>query len=335
MAAVRIACVSLVTTDDKKTNLNHFIRYIEDAAQKGVNILVFPEYSSTGLPKDVSMNRVSEAERKHFEDNAELIPQGETVRLMTELSAKHQMYLCWTMIERDPFYADRIYNTAVLVGPEGLVGTYRKVHRAGTEKMMFLAGDKGSEVFDTPYGKIGLIICFDKNSPDTVRSLKLKGAQIVLNPTAWPGLDRRLGSLDASMQLHRYAGRNRAIENGVVYVDCNLGCLPGDTVNAEAGHSRIISPLGEILAETKGWGESIAVADIDPEAAIAAYCRAMGLTPEEHLNMLRKQQERHVKRMAAGDVLLTNVRFYGSAILNTALDLPTALRYFRRRGTKK
>lgn len=335
MAKVRIACVSLVTTEDKQTNLNHFVQYIEDAAQNGVNILVFPEYSSTGLSKDASMNRVSTAERKLFEDHAELIPQGETVRLMTEQAAKHRMYLCWTMIERDQFYADRIYNTAVLVGPEGLVGTYRKVHRAGTEKMMFLAGDKGSEVFDTPYGKIGLVICFDKVSPDTVRSLKLKGAEIILNPTAWPGLDRRLGNLDVSMQLHRYAGRGRAIENGVVYVDCNLGSLPEDQKNAEAGHSRIISPLGEILAETKGWGEGTVVVDIDPQRAIAEYYNTMGFTCEEHLKKLKKQQVKFEKRRAVWDVILTNIRFYGAAIFKTVLDFPNRIRYFIRRRLRK
>lgn len=324
---VRIECVSIVTTDSKETNLKNYIRYIEDAARNGVNILVFPEYSSTGLPNDVSMNRVSKDERKYFENNAELIPQGETVQLLCEQAAKHRIYLCWTMIERDQFYADRIYNTAVLVGPEGLVGTYRKVHRAGTEKMMFLAGDKGSDVFDTPYGKIGLIICFDKNSPDTVRNLKLKGAEIILNPTAWPGLDQRFGNWDISMQLHRYAGQNRAMENGVVYVDCNLGCLPNDTSNAEAGHSRIISPLGDILAETKGWGENKAIADIDPQAAITEYYKMMRFTPEEHLNLLKKQQDKHEKHMSHGDVILTNIRFYGSAIANTVLDFPNMLKY--------
>ena len=330
MSTVRIECVSLVTTDSKKTNLKNYVRYIEDAAANGVNILVLPEYSSTGLPDDISMNYVSQAEKKHFEENAELIPQGETVQLMMEQAKKHDLYICWTMIERDQFYEDRIYNTAVLVGPEGLVGTYRKVHRAGTEKMMFLAGDKGSDVLDTAYGKVGLIICFDKNSPDTVRALKLKGAEIIINPTAWPGLDRRLGDLDISMQLHRYAGRNRAIENGVVYVDCNLGCRPEDTLNAEAGHARIMTPLGEILAETKGWGEDKIVADLDPQASIAAYYEAMHLTPEEHLAMLRKQQDKHEKYMALGDVILTNIRFYGSAVLNNVFDFPNMLRYRKR-----
>ena len=66
-----------------------------------------------------------------------------------------------------------------------------------------------------------------------------------------------------------------------------------------------------------------------------SFLYTMGLTPEEHLNMLKKQQERREKLMAAGDVILTNVRFYGSALLNTAIDLPTALRYFGRRGKKK
>ncbi len=331
MSMVRIECVSLVTTDSKKTNLENYVRYIEDAAANGVKLLMFPEYSSTGLPDDISMNYVSKAEKQHFEENAELIPQGETVQLMMEQAKKHDLYVCWTMIERDQFYADRIYNTAVLVGPEGLVGTYRKVHRAGTEKMMFLAGDKGSDVFDTAFGKIGFIICFDKNSPETVRSLKLKGAEIILNPTAWPGLDRRLGNLDPSMQLHRYAGQNRAMENGVVYVDCNLGCRPEDTLNAEAGHARVMTPLGEILAETKGWGEDKIVVDIDPQQAIADYYKAMGFTPEEHLAMLREQQDKYEKRMALGDVILTNIRFYGSAIGNTILDFPTMLKYRKRK----
>ena len=330
MSKVRIECVSLVTTDRKKTNLENYVRYIEDAAANGVKLLMFPEYSSTGLPDDISMNYVSKAEKQHFEENAELIPQGETVQLMMEQAKKHDLYICWTMIERDQFYADRIYNTAVLVGPEGLVGTYRKVHRAGTEKMMFLAGDKGSEVFDTSFGKVGFIICFDKNSPETVRNLKLKGAEIILNPTAWPGLDRRLGNLDPSMQLHRYAGQNRAMENGVVYVDCNLGCRPGDTLNAEAGHARVMTPLGEILAETKGWEEDKIVVDIDPQQAIADYYRAMGFTPEDHLAMLQKQQDKYEKRMALGDVILTNIRFYGSAVGNTILDFPTMLQYRKR-----
>lgn len=331
MSKVRIECVSLVTTDRKKTNLENYVHYIEDAAANGVDLLMFPEYSSTGLPDDISMNYVSKAEKQHFEENAELIPQGETVQLMMEQAKKHDLYICWTMIERDQFYADRIYNTAVLVGPEGLVGTYRKVHRAGTEKMMFLAGDKGSDVFDTAFGKVGFIICFDKNSPETVRNLKLKGAEIILNPTAWPGLDRRLGNLDPSMQLHRYAGQNRAMENGVVYVDCNLGCRPGDTLNAEAGHARVMTPLGEILAETKGWEEDKIVVDIDPQQAIADYYKAMGFTPEEHLAMLRKQQDKYEKRMALGDVILTNIRFYGSAIGNTILDFPTMLKYRKRK----
>ncbi|MBO4445992.1 MAG: carbon-nitrogen hydrolase family protein [Clostridia bacterium] len=327
MGKVRIECVSLVTTDSKKKNLENYVKYIEDAAANGVNILVLPEYSSTGLPDDISMNYVSAAERRHFLENAELIPQGETVSLMCEKAKEHGLYICWTMIEQDQFYDDRIYNTAVLVGPEGLVGTYRKVHRAGTEKMMFLAGDKGSDVFDTAYGKVGLIICFDKNSPDTVRALKLKGAEIIINPTAWPGLDRRLGNFDVSMQLHRYAGRNRAFENGVVYVDCNLGCRPDDTLNAEAGHSRIITPLGEIFAETKGWGESKIVVDIDPQEAIAEYYRKTNLTPAEHLRMLQEQQDKHEKYMALGDVILTNIRFYGSAVLNTVIDFPTRMKY--------
>ena len=91
-----------------------------------------------------------------------------------------------------------------------------------------------------------------------------------------------------------------------------------------------MTPLGEILAETKGWEEDKIVVDIDPQQAIADYYRAMDFTPEEHLAMLREQQEKHEKRMALGDVILTNIRFYGSAVGNTVLDFPTMLKYRKR-----
>lgn len=323
MSAIKIETVSLVTTDNKENNLANYRKYIDDAGANGVQLLVLPEYSSTGLAKNISMNYISAEEKELFEKNAEPVPEGETVKMIIERANKYNMYVAWTMIERDKFYTDRIYNTAVLVGPEGYVGSYRKVHRAGTEKMMFLAGDKGSDVFDTSIGKIGFIICFDKTYPDTVRALKLKGAEIIINPTAWPGLDQRLGKLDLSMQFHRYAGRCRAMENGVFYVDCNLGCNPEDKMNAEGGHARIMTPAGEILAET-GWNEEKIVVTADPQASIAEYYEKMGITEEQHLDMLKKRQRLHDKAAIATDVAMTNIRFYGSALCNTLMDLPTA-----------
>lgn len=71
-------------------------------------------------------------------------------------------------------------------------------------------------------------------------------------------------------------------------------------------------------------------AELIPQASIAAYYEAMHLTPEEHLAMLRKQQDKHEKYMALGDVILTNIRFYGSAVLNNVFDFPNMLRYRKR-----
>ncbi len=324
MANMKVEVVSLVTTDSKQTNLENFLRYMDDAAENGVDLIMFPEYSLTGLPDRISMNVLVPEEKAHFEANAEFIPEGPTVSAVMERAKERNLYVCWTMMEQDKYYSGRIYNTAVLVGPEGLVGTYRKVHRAGTEALCFCKGDSASDVFDTPFGKVGFIICFDKLFPETVRELKLKGAEIILSPTAWPGLDRRLGNLDPSMQLYRYAGPTRAVENGVVYIDANLGARPGQNGSAQGGHPRIVDAMGRYLTEGS-WDEGKFIAELDPQASIAEYYDHLRLSKEQHLKLLQRQQEVFEKTHLFWETVRINIGFYGNALGKTALDLGNAL----------
>lgn len=320
MSTIKVQTVSFCPEPDKAKNRSRFLEYIQKAAENQVNLLVFPELSLPGLHPDLSMFGVKPTAKKYFEDNAELVPEGESIAILSEAAKKYDMYLAWSMVEKDPIYEDRFYNTAVLVGPEGFVGSYRKVHPAGTERMTLTHGWRYGKVFDTKLGKIGLIICFDKVFPDTVRALKIQGADIVIAPTAWPGIDKRLGEKDPMMQLHRLSGTNRALENGVVFVDANLSSPPEETAGSEGGHSRILTPNGTILAET-GWNEETAVAEVDVQAEIDKYYQRLGITKEEHIARLTKKQKRERTQNETRELLQTTARFMGDTLRNTVKDL--------------
>ena len=218
------------------------------------------------------------------------------------------------------------YTVHVLKAPEGYIGKYHKQNPAGTEAFEMEASREPCPVFDTPIGKIGLLICYDKVFPAVVRRMKLKGAEIVLSPTAWPGMNRKLGRLDLMMQYHRWSGTNRALENGVVFVDANHSSHPGVNRGAEGGHSRIIHPLRGVLAET-GWEEAYAAAEIDPQAAVAEYYAKLGLTEKTHLQRLREAQTRYEKRKLLRDVIAVNIRFYARAGAAFVSDLFSALHW--------
>ena len=322
----RFETVSFPVKSDKAANMKIIGDYIDDAGANNVDLILFPELSTCGLPEGISMNTVDDSAHAYFKENAELVPEGPTTQTMMAYAKKYNMYIAWTMLERDPYYPDKIYNTEVLVGPEGFVGKYHKVHRAGTESYMEEAGTVGSDVFDTSLGKIGLVICFDKTFPDTVRDLKIKGADIVLAPSSWPGLDKRLGDIDPSLMLYRYSGKSRNVENGVVFLETNWSAEPGATMNAEAGHARIADATGKSYGET-GWEEGKVVADIDVQGSIDQYYKNLGMTREEHVASLKKDQERHEQINDAAGIAETNVKFYGSAILNTLFDTGNVLKY--------
>lgn len=326
MSKIKIQTVTFCPEPDQKKNRDRFLNYIGKAAADNVNLLVFPEVSLPGVHPDLSMFGTAPAAKKHFEDNAELIPEGESVQILSAEAKKYNMYIAWSMVEKDPIYEDRFYNTAVLVGPEGFVGSYRKVHQAGTERQTLTPGWRYGKVFDTQLGKVGMVICFDKVFPDTVRALKLQGADLVIAPTAWPGIDKRLGEADLLMQLHRYSGRTRAVENGVVFVDANLSSSPDTRFGAEGGHSRIVTPDGKILAET-GWNEEAVTAEVDVQEEIARYYQKLGISKEEHIARLRKKQKKAIEIQQKRDVFQTTLQFGGDTFRNTLQDLPVALFY--------
>jgi predicted amidohydrolase len=257
-----------VLPDDKKANRDKMVGYIEDAAKQGVQLIVFPEECLTGFGT-APMQVLELKDLALYRHQSELVPEGESTQIFIELAKKHHMYICWGMAERDPERFDVTYNAAVLVGPEGFVGKYHKVHLPLTERLIHQPGTGPYPVFDTELGKIGILVCFDKAYPEPARAEALQGAQIILLPTAWPSLQPNED--DNDYKLGNVFSFARASENMIFWVD---SCASGMYM---MGHSRIIGPNPQQIFATTGFEEGMAVAEVDIEAEIEhAQCFAMG-----------------------------------------------------------
>ena len=157
------------------------------------------------------------------------------------------------LLERD---GERIFNAAAVVTPQGIAGTFRKLHFPYLGIDRFLdPGDKPFPIFETAQGKIGINICFDCSLPEPGRVLKLKGAQLLAIPTNWP-----MGS-----DVWQHTPKVRAAEN-------HFHVLAADRVGEErgvrfAGHSQIVDFMGKLLAEAGETEETILMAELDLAAA--------------------------------------------------------------------
>lgn len=184
---------------------------------------------------------------------AEVVP-GRSVEALEGACARLGLHCVAGLLERD---GDRLHNTAVLVGPEGLVGSYRKTHLPflGVDRFV-VPGDEPSAIFDTPVGRIGIEICYDLRFPELTRTLALRGAEIVVHPTNWPAAVRPLAD---------FLTRARAAENRVFLLTANRVGREGGT--RFFGRSQVVDPGGARLVEAGEEGEELVVAEIDPAEA--------------------------------------------------------------------
>ncbi len=208
---VTLGCVNYGSIwNDKAASIGKVKRLIGEAADQGINILVFPELSLSGYEsnEDNTMHR----------EFAETIP-GPATEEIAALTKKLDIYVILGMPERDPGDADTCYISCPLLGPEGFIGNYRKLH-LGTpplfrESLCFTGGDS-VPVFATRYGPVGIQICADFwVFPELSRILMLKGARIIVNSTAsmsMPGRPFYITSMTAA----------RATENMVYTASANL-----------------------------------------------------------------------------------------------------------------
>jgi predicted amidohydrolase len=238
VALAQISCKQ----GDKEKNLKIIEDNVKRGKQKGAQLIIFPELSLTGY---TLRDRVYEL--------AETIP-GRSTTLLEELAKKTETYIIFGMPERSENTQATIHNTAVLVGPQGLIGKYRKMylptHSVFEEKRYFRPGNEAA-VFETELGKIGLSICYDIFFPEVSRLTRLKGAQLMVCISASPTIRR------AFFEILTAA---RAIENTAFLAYVNLAGTE-DGLQFWGG-SRLIGPSGRVLAKAKYDEEELVISEI-------------------------------------------------------------------------
>ncbi|WP_225774952.1 nitrilase family protein [Pseudomonas sp. Marseille-Q5115] len=259
ISPVRVAVVQFdpqCGVDNGPSNLAQGLALAENAVANGANLIVLPELCNTGY----AFRGRTEAYAL-----AEPVPEGPSVQCWEAFSSKHRVYLAAGVAERE---GARLYDTAVLVGPEGYIGKYRKAHLWNAEKLWFRPGDLGFPVFETAIGRIGLMICWDVWFPEVPRLLALQGADIIcsLNNWVWtpPPLFDEAGKCMAS-----YLTITAAHANNVFIAAANrVGCDRGDRF---LGCSLIAGTNGWPLGRVAGaQEETILYADIDLVSARSA-----------------------------------------------------------------
>jgi len=166
---------------DKEANLQKMERFIEEAAQQEANIIVFPEMALQGYLADPADPGAMQKKL------AETIPGPSTLRL-AELASKYDMYIVVGMSEKDKTDKNVIYNSAALIAPEGVVGSYHKVHPWEPELQWCIKGNE-FPIWETRYGPMGIIICYDFLwIPEQPRIYAVKGARFLASLNAAPSL---------------------------------------------------------------------------------------------------------------------------------------------------
>lgn len=185
---------------------------------------------------------------------AEQVPSGPTTRMLATLAARKRCHLVAGVPEAA---ADKVYNSAVLVGPQGVVALYRKAHLFSEEALWFAPGDTGFVVADIGQARLGLMICFDWIFPEAARTLALKGADILCHPS------------NLVLPYCQKAMTTRALENGVYAITANrIGVEERDGVRLRfTGGSQVVDPRGRVLLAADDTTETVMVVEIDPSVA--------------------------------------------------------------------
>jgi predicted amidohydrolase len=239
VALAQMAC----RRGDKEANITKMREKVADAKRQDADLVIFPELSLTGYTV-----------RDEVYELAETIP-GPSTKKLEELSRKTETHIVFGMPELSGKTQATIYNTAVLTGPKGLIGKYRKMylptHSVFEEKRYFRPGYH-TATLDTELGKLGLIICYDVFFPEVTRLTRLEGAQLIICISASPGTRR------AFFETLTTA---RAMENTIFFAYVNLVGIE-DGLQFWGG-SRLIGPSGKKLVQAKYDEEETVIGLVD------------------------------------------------------------------------
>lgn len=248
--------------NEKEWNTQFIIDKIR-LLSKDSELIVFPEMSVTNFFEHSGEGKLN------YWRNGAILPDDELLQQIALAAKEENVYTVVGFAERS-HEIGKIYNSTILIGPEGPIGITRKIHFPGLEKLYFSPGTD-IPVFDTPIGKIGMSICYDSWFPEHVRILAAKGAEIVvISASIWKGgMKGGIGHQGSKEVFWDKLPIVKAIENQVFIVACNGGGehFLGESVGRweRMGMSKIVSPLGEVLASAPGNGEEFLTARLERE----------------------------------------------------------------------
>lgn len=242
-----VAIVQMRSSEDKMENLQLSVDFIREAAKKKSNLICFPEFQMAYSPVSQSANQLSEI--------AESVNDGNFITTLRKAAKVNKISIISTIYEKsNSGFNNRVYDTVVLIDSKGKISSvYRKLHLYDalgfkeSDKMM--AGNMIEKPAKTAIGNIGLMICYDIRFPEMSRILTVKGANVLVSPSAW---------VHGVMKEEHWQTllKARAIENGLYII------APDQVGNIFSGRSMAVDPFGVVLLDM-GNREGMEVVEID------------------------------------------------------------------------
>lgn len=194
-SSLRVACLQMEPrVGEKERNVARSLELIRGASDAGAKLAVLPELTNSGYVFETREEAFALAER---------VPDGPTTKAWMEAAARYDMVIVAGITERD---GDNLYNAAVVVGPKGYLGTYRKNHLWGAENLFFEPGNLGMPVFHIGPGRIACAICYDIWFPETFRLAALQGADLLCVATNWVPMPQQPGHLPVMANILAMGG---------------------------------------------------------------------------------------------------------------------------------
>jgi len=246
-AGIQISCAQFEPRiGEIERNVDTSLKLIGEAADSGSRLIILPELCNSGYVLE---------SREEAYALSEDVATGGSIARWAALAAERGLYIVAGFLEREGV---KLYNSAIIIGPDGVIGTYRKNHLWADEALYFERGDLGFPVFHTPFGRIGVLICYDGWFPEAWRLLALQGADIVCVPTNWVPMAEQPGGMPAMANV---LCMGAAHSNSMVVAAC-------DRVGTERGQPFIGQSL---IVDHNGWPVAGPASAREPEL-VTAIC---------------------------------------------------------------
>jgi predicted amidohydrolase len=256
-----VAAVAASFPRDIRAGLDRIERITRRARQDGAELVVFPESALGGYIYEPVVSGMSDP----VGPPPALHPAGTEIHELCAIAGPTTICVGYTEAGPD---GER-FSSAVCVNGDGVLGRQRKVHLPPGEKGKFAAGD-GFAAFDTPLGRVGMLLCYDKVFPEAARQLSLDGAGIIASLAAWPQCRLRPAAWSRNDRQTRHFNlldQARALENQVVWVSANHTGRYGRL--RFPGQAKVVDPDGRVLATT-GTRRGTALARVDVSGVVTA-----------------------------------------------------------------